>query len=291
LTIDLTHLAKEARVQALDSNEARVRHVQVARWITHERVQRVIDELEWRFHYPTCSRMPCLLIYGDSGMGKTMAIEKFLRMHPPTYDTKQGLRKCPVVIVNMPASPNERRFYAKLLESLHAPFSPSDRLVSLETVAMRVLRQLEPKMFIIDEAHDLLAGSYREQRCALNLFKGLANELKIPVVAVGTEDALHAMQSDPQVASRFDPIHLARWKESDAFRNFVGNFGKLLPLRKPSPFADREMTRLLLARSAGVTGGVTRLLSRAAVEAITDGTEFVTAERIDAVSQRTTIAA
>jgi Cdc6-like AAA superfamily ATPase len=235
--------------------------------------------------------MPCLLIYGDSGMGKTMAIEKFMRMHPPSYDHKAGLTKSPVVTVNMPSSPKERRFFARLLESLHAPFSPSEGLIALETLAMRVLRRVEPKMLIIDEAHDLLAGSYREQRCALNLLKGLANDLKIPVVAVGTEDARHAIQTDPQVASRFDPLHLARWKESDAFRNFVAAFGKLLPLRKASGFGQRDMVRLLLDRSEGITGRATRLISRAAAEAILDGSELVTIERIDEISRRHTITA
>lgn len=291
MTLDLSHLGREAREQAFEGTEARIRHVQRAHWITHERVQRVLDELEWRFNYPSCSRMPCLLLYGDSGMGKTMVIEKFLRLHPPKYDDKVGLTKSPVVIVNMPASPNERRFFAKILESLHAPFSPSDGLVALETVAMRVLRKVEPKILFIDEAHDLLAGSYREQRCALNLLKGLANDLRIPVVAVGTEDARHAIQTDPQVASRFDPLHLARWSESDAFRNFLGNFGKHLPLRKASPFGDRDMVRLVLDRSEGITGRATRLLSRAAAEAIVDGTECITVERIDAISRRMTIAA
>lgn len=51
------------------------------------------------------------------------------------------------------------------------------------------------------------------------------------------------------------------------------------------------MTRLLLDRSAGITGMVTRLLSRAAAESILDGTEVITVERIEAVSERTTIAA
>ncbi len=49
---------------------------------------------------------------------------------------------------------------------------------------------------------------------------------------MGTEDALHAIQTDVQVASRFDPLHLARWNESDAFRNFIVTFGKQLSLRK-----------------------------------------------------------
>jgi len=291
VTLDLSHLAKDVREQAFESSAARIRHVQEARWITHERVQRVLHELEWRFDYPSCSRMPCLLLYGDSGMGKTMAIEKFMRLHPPSYDHKVGITKSPVVIVNMPSSPNERRFFSRVLESLHAPFSPSEGLIALETLAMRVLRRVEPKMLIIDEAHDLLAGSYREQRCALNLLKGLANELRIAVVAVGTEDARHAIQTDPQVASRFDPLHLARWKESEAFRNFVAAFGKLLPLRKASAFGQREMVRLLLDRSEGITGRATRLISRAAAEAIQDGSEQVSIERIDEISRRTTIAA
>jgi hypothetical protein len=48
---------------------------------------------------------------------------------------------------------------------------------------------------------------------------------------------------------------------------------------------------LVLNRSDGITGRATRLISRAAAEAILDGSELVTLERIDEISQRTTIAA
>jgi hypothetical protein len=56
------------------------------------------------------------------------------------------------------------------------------------------------QLLCIEEVHHLLAGSHREQRKALNLLKFLANELKIVVVAVGTSDAFHALQTDVQVA-------------------------------------------------------------------------------------------
>jgi len=151
---------------------------------------------------------------------------------------------------------------------------------------LRLLRKIGLKMLVIDEAHQLLAGSYRDQRRALNLLKGLTNELMIPVVAVGTEDALHAIQTDAQVASRFDPLHLARWSESDAFRNFIVTFGKQLPLRKPSPFGDREMIRLVLACSHGITASATRIITRAAAEAIADGNECIDCARIDALKAR-----
>jgi hypothetical protein len=215
-----------------------------------------------------------------------MAIEKFLRMHPATYDPREGLQKQSALMVKMPTTPDERRFYVKLLTTLHAPFSPSERLATLENTAMRLLRKIGWKMLVIDEAHQLLAGSYREQRRALNLLKGLTNELMIPVIAVGTEDALHAVQTDAQVASRFDPLHLARWSESDAFRNFIVTFGKQLPLRKPSSFGDREMIRLVLASSGGITARATRLITRASAEAIADGTECIDCARLDAMNVR-----
>jgi hypothetical protein len=51
------------------------------------------------------------------------------------------------------------------------------------------------------------------------------------------------------------------------------------------------MVRLLLDRSEGITGRATHLISRAAAEAIQDGSELVTIERIDEISRRTTITA
>jgi hypothetical protein len=65
----------------------------------------------------------------------------------------------------------------------------------------------------------------------------------------GARERIVALSTNPQFASRFDPLHLARWKESDAFPNFVAAYGKSLPLRKASAFDNRDMVRLLLDRS------------------------------------------
>jgi Bacterial TniB protein len=58
----------------------------------------------------------------------------------------------------------------------------------------------------------------------------VANELKIVVVVVGTQDAFHALQTDTQVASRFEPSLIPRWTATNAFRAFIVAYGKLLPL-------------------------------------------------------------
>ena len=128
---------------------------------------------------------------------------------------------------------------------------------------------------IVDEVHHLLAGSVREQRQSLNQLRFLSNELRMPVVALGTSEALYAMRADLQIASRFEPFALPRWHESAALREFVVGFGRLLPLHKPSPFGDKAMIQKLMVHSGGLTGKITTLLAQAAELAIRQKTESI----------------
>jgi hypothetical protein len=286
MTLDLSHLTVPTRELACNDAKARILSVQTARWVAYPRAGIAIEELERRFHYPTCARMPCMLLYGDSGMGKSMILEKMERQHPSSYDERKGITKRPIVIVQMPSSPDERRFYTRILEVLGAPYSVRDQMGALEGRVIHLLKQLGTQLLFIDEVHHLLAGSHREQRRALNLLKFLTNELKIVIVAVGTSDAFHALQTDVQVASRFEPLLIPRWTETDAFRAFVVAYGKLLPLRKSSPFGDPEMIRALIKQSDGITGRVTWLLGGAAEIAIQDGSEFIDSATVMRVSER-----
>ncbi len=289
--LDLSHLASATREQAFLDAKSRIKLVQTARWVGFDRAQLAVEELERRYHYPSCARMPCMLLYGDSGMGKTMIAEKMERQHPSTYEERRGITLRPVVSVQMPPNPDERRFYTRMLEVLGAPYSIRDQIGALEGRALHLLKSIGTKLLFIDEVHHLLAGSQREQRRALNLLKFVANELKIVVVVVGTQDAFHALQTDAQVASRFEPLLIPRWTATDAFRAFVVAYGKLLPLRKASSFGEPAMIQTLIKHSGGVTGRVTWLLGRAAERAIEEGSERIVQTDIERVSERLRIAA
>jgi hypothetical protein len=120
----------------------------------------------------------------------------------------------------------------------------------------------------VDEVHHLLSGSAREQRRSLNLLKFIANELRVCVVAIGTGEARIAIQTDLQVASRFEPCHLPRWTSTEEFRGFLAALLKGLPLHAPSDITGREAVHLLLMRSGGITGRITLIVARAAEMAI-----------------------
>src|SRR5260370_25092494 len=128
MTLDLSHLTALTREQAFHDAKTRIRLVQTARWVGFPRAGIAVEELERRFNYPSCARMPCMLLYGDSGMGKTMILEKMERQHPNSYEERRGITLRPVVSVQMPPSPDERRFYTRMLEGLAAPYSIRDQI-------------------------------------------------------------------------------------------------------------------------------------------------------------------
>ena len=119
----------------------------------------------------------------------------------------------------------------------------------------------------------------------MNLLKFIANELRVCLVAVGTSDALLAVQTDYQIASRFEPCEIPRWGATDEFRGFLAAYVKGLPLNEPSMITDRESVNLLPTRTNGITGRVALVLARAAELTITRGTEAITAEWIEKASR------
>lgn len=271
----LAHLLPAARQQAELGNDERILGLLRDRWIDYPRATQALQQLERLFETPRRERMPCLLLHGDSNIGKTKITAKFRRAHPSEFDEKSGVERCPVVAMQMPPTPDQHRFYSGLLVELGAPHNAASGLAALERLAREILRRMSPRMLVVDEVHHLLAGSYREQRASLNLLKFLANDLQISMVLVGTRDAVLALQTDTQMISRYVPFEIPRWRESDGLRRLLAAFERALPLRKPSDLARREIVQFVLSASGGLTGEISTLLNNAAELSIRNGDEFI----------------
>ena len=265
-----THLSAEARVIAELDDDRRLAHLAEDHWIDYPRALQALQALERLFDCPERTRMPGLLLHGESNIGKSMIIQKFLRSHPARqFNTVTGLLNVDVLAVEMPSAPQERRLYGQLLMALNAPYRPGDRLACVEYTAMTLLRKVAPRMIVVDEVHNLLAGTAHEQRASLNLLKYLSNQLRCAIVVLGTRDAVAAMQTDAQMASRFPGFELPRWQENEDFRGFLAGFEQQLPLRQASRIsASRAMVSAIMGATSGITGHVSELLSRAAEAAV-----------------------
>lgn len=175
----------------------------------------------------------------------------------------------------MPSEPSVPRFYATLLSALGAPVRPRLRIAELEQLALRLLRQVGARMLIIDELHNVLAGRDASRREFLNLLRFLGNELRIPLVGVGTKDAYMAIRSDGQLENRFEPFALPLWVEGNDTLSLLASFASSFPLRRPSAIATADSARYLLARSEGTIGELARLLTDAALAAVDSGEEAI----------------
>ena len=281
----LSHLCTATRTEAMLDHRTRMRSLQRDRWIDYPRATEALHRLERLLNAPERERMPCMALHGDSNIGKTLIVSKLRREHPSTFDELKGVERRQIVAMQMPATPDQHRFYAALLFELGAPHSATASLTTLERLARDLLRRIAPRMLIVDEVHHLLAGGHREQRASLNLLKYLANDLKFSVVVVGTTDALLALETDAQMRSRFTPFEIPRWRESDEFRRLLSAFERVLPLRRASNLAQRPVVEFLLAATGGLTGEISRLLNEAAELAIGDASERITVKHLEHVGQ------
>lgn len=144
-----------------------------------------------------------------------------------------------------------------------------------------MLRETGVQTLIIDELHNLLSGSRLHQRRLLNVLRWLGNELQIPLIAVGTAEALHAIQSDDQLANRFEPARLPPWRNGEEYRQLLSTLEALLPLRRPSHLAAPALADKILSAAEGILGEIVSIVTRAAVRAVTSGKETITAKLID----------
>jgi hypothetical protein len=136
------------------------------------------------------------------------------------------------------------------------------------------------QVLLIDEIHNIIAGSWREQRVVLNTLRFLSNELQLSLVCFGITEAREAINGDVQLARRFDVVTLPRWKADDEFQQLVLAILRNLPLRQPSILTARGLKRILRV-TEGVTSKIFRLVNEVAIQAIETGTERLIDEAID----------
>lgn len=254
MTDEPTHLTATAAEFLSEPNPIRIRSILSERWVHYPRAGQALQLLNRLLEHPRSTRMPSIAIYGDSGMGKTMIMKKFRRDHPPQFDRDIGAERSRVLALQMASKPGERRLYAQLLSSLGAPQSPRSTIVDLEQIALRLMRAVDVHVLVLDEVHNILAGTFREQRVILNTLRFLSNELKISLVCFGVKEAREAISGDVQLARRFEEFPLPRWSADEQFEQLVLAIIRNLPLRQPSLLSARALRRILRSAVASQLG-------------------------------------
>lgn len=282
MKIDPDHaqnLIQEARETLQQPLEERLRFIQMERWIAYPKADYILERLETLINLPKKDRMPGMLIVGEPNNGKTSLVKRFCALHPKSdgWDEKPPY---PVMYVQAPSGPDERQFYDSILSTLLVPFryrdAPSEKLDSIDYY----FNKIGTRILIVDEIHNILSGSVPKQRAFLNALKNLSNRMKIPLVLVGTKEALAAVSIDSQFSSRFRPERLSKWKPDKDFVSMLANMERTLPLVKPSNLATQELAPTIFELSGGILGELSSLLAGAASIAIKSGSDRISLKEL-----------
>lgn len=269
------HIHQDFRHVLALSDRERMEFLDQPRWIGYQGAQQILTTLEELLLKPARPRMLNLLLVGDPNNGKTTIVRRFMDVSGQAYVNEDAEAVKPVILAEAPPSADEKGLYISILERLFTPYRATDPIAKLRYQVIHLFRACKVRMLIIDEFHSLLTGSAIKQREVMNSIKLLCNELAIPIVGVGTREAVRVLHTDPQHASRFDVISLPTWELNADFQRLLAGFEKVLPLKKPSKLHQPALAMPLHTISDGNLGNLHRLLVECAREAIKDGREQI----------------
>ena len=263
------------------SKKERIEFLHEPRWIGYSKANKIIENMRDLMGRPIKDRMINLLIVGEPNNGKTTIINRFKKLHGDEYVNESSDPVKPIIVVESPPSADEKGFYISILEKFWTPYKATAPTNKLRYQVLHLMRHCHVKMLIIDEFHSLLTGTATKQREVMNCIKFLCNELKIPIVGVGTLEAIRVLHSDAQHASRFDVMSLKRWELNKEWQQLLVSFEMILPIKEVSRLHQPDIASLLHMISDGNLGNLHRLLIECSIEAINQEIEKITVDIID----------
>ena len=269
------------------SDQDRMEFMESPILLRYPAADKILKRLERLFVMPKRSRMGNLLITGESNNGKTTLVEQFQKLHGQPFVNKDNEPVKPVIVAESPPSADEKSLYLSILERFHGP--PRRRTApatELRYQTIHLLRECHTQMLIIDEFHSLMTGTPVKQSEVMNTIKLLCNELRIPIVGVGTHEAVNVLNSDPQHVSRFQIEVLPLWKPGRDFQSLLVGFEEILPLKEPSGLDRQEIAEQLHTISQGNLGDLRMFLVECARKAIETGDEHITMDIVRAMVWR-----
>lgn len=266
-----------SRFEHLNDQE-RIIQAQKKLWIDYPIANKILKKLEGFLTYPTSNRMPNMLITGVSNNGKTSLLNRFRKKHDAYVDEDSAQLIVPVLLIQAPPEPDEKRLYGAILKQLGAPVPSSEKAETRQARVVHLLRKTGTKILMIDEIHHILAGTMNKQRLFLNILRHLANDLKICLVCAGTREAHNAIRTDVQLENRFEPNRLLRWEDNNELWTFLAMLETTLPLKKKSEIHEAGIADVILKMGGQLLGEMIKIVELATILAIESGEERITAD-------------
>lgn len=229
----------------------------------------------------------CLI--GMSGLGKSTSLRVILDCVPQVirHDKYQGTlyytHQLVWLAVNCPARGSPKSVCIRIIRAVDALLGEnySEKYGIYNRVSLDVLQGAVEKiardhgigLIVIDEIQNLRIGTKNQRKEALTFLTGLMNDLKVPVVFVGTEDALPIITKTFAVARRTGLIlHRFERLDSEAFSYFLQDLWDYQLLDEVVPYDD-DWASILYHYTQGIPDIAVKLFIAAQQAALTGAFE------------------
>lgn len=221
----------------------------------HNRILRLVDDPNW-------SKPEGMLIVGDPDTGKSHILK-----HAHKILTAKGSRivkehlQIPVLMFDAPPRASLKFMLMTMAGKLHVPITSRFSDLELASRMQTYMKLANVKAIFVDELHNLLSGTSKSRKTILELLKTYSNELGIPVITAGTEEAFQMVIENDQHRNRFRPTRIPSWTASE-FVGLVISIEEHFSLPQGC-LANPETTELLFNYSEQRIGPTVRLIKNA----------------------------
>lgn len=222
-----------------------------------------------------------LMVSGASTLGKTTTIKALMRLVFRQYGksfpdfTQHG--HVPVVYVQVPPGSTPKLLMKEFADFFGLSIRSSESMVSIRSRVRDLMAAANSQLIVVDELQNL-AGRTAGNGESVDLLKNLHNDLAATFVYAGidlTEGTLLAGPRGQQLAGRFTvlnmtPFNLANSDDRATWKGLLPGFENELLLTAHEPGTLRDLSDYLFERTGGSIGSLARLVTGAALRAITD---------------------
>lgn len=244
---------------------------------------RAIAKLHERW---TVAKVPgALLIYGQSGTGKSTVLKYYMQQFPRKSMPRKTL--IPVLKVVTPEAPTVRSFTEAILVALgDSAASRGSAAVKTQRI-IHFVKECGIELILIDEFHHFCDSRQPEGRRVTDWLKNLLNECGVPVVLFGLPRAISALYSNEQLRRRFaSPVHFKEFgfqtsDEQLVFRGVLHHLQSLLPLNKKGlDLSAPEVAMRFHFATNGLIDYVIKIVDELVVSSSSNSHKYVTHENL-----------
>jgi len=278
-----SHVHPSVRHLATSDRDTRIRAINTDQWVDYPAATAALRQLFKIIDMPKRTRMPSVLFWASSNMGKSSIQEHFIYLINQRSFESPDTEWPRVLSLEANDELTEKRLYNDILSAMKAP-SPITTASQLQAMVIRHLEHRRIRLILIDEIQRITDLADKQQRVVMNALKYLSNKLSLGYAGFGSGEAKLLVESDPHLRQRFNIIELLEWKRRERWAaEVVTERISYFPLRQ-STEVDREFMAVLQHHSETLIGRMFELLQEAGVMAI-EGEERLTSALIDAAAR------